>query len=115
LEHLSLELLTSCFAAITKFLRPNGASVHCFDFIVQGSGEAHDLENAQRILAAQAAIAHNTTPDLALLIARLRDDVETFYLSPQGHHQWRGGRAYSEFPFRKVVSLQTITLKPAAA
>jgi hypothetical protein len=42
-------------------------------------------------------------------------DVETFYLSPQGHHHWRGGRPYEEFPFRKVVSLQTTARKAGAA
>jgi hypothetical protein len=42
------------------------------------------------------------------LLQCLRSDVEAFFLSPQGHHNWRGGRDYSDFPFRKVVSIQTI-------
>jgi len=33
------------------------------------------------------------------LLDRMRGDVETFFLSPQGHHHWRGGQAYSVFPF----------------
>jgi len=69
--------------------------------------------NAQRILAEQERIT-GVTADVPfeMLLERLRSDVETFFLSPQGHHNWRGGRAYPDFPFRKVVSLQTIGRRP---
>jgi hypothetical protein len=49
------------------------------------------------------------------LLERLKADLETFYLSPQGHHHWRGGLPYEKFPFRKVVSLQTIAFRPNTA
>lgn len=109
LEHISVDSLSACFDTIAKFLSPTGASIHCFDFILQGQGEIYDLAHAQRILAQQARITTGaeTTP-FEELLQRVRSDVETFFLSPQGHHHWRGGRAYSDFPFRKVVSLQTI-------
>jgi hypothetical protein len=115
LEHVAADSLPSCFDAIAEFLAPGGASIHCFDFILQGPGDAHDLENAQRILAEQERITgvarDGSFPEL---LERVRSDVETFFLSPQGHHHWRGGRPYSEFPFRKVVSLQTIARLAAA-
>jgi hypothetical protein len=38
----------------------------------------------------------------------LKQDLETFYLAAEGHHLWRGGMAYDDFPFRKVVSAQTV-------
>jgi hypothetical protein len=41
------------------------------------------------------------------LLIQLKDDLETFYLSATGHHLWRGGKLYEDFPFRKVVSIQT--------
>jgi hypothetical protein len=41
------------------------------------------------------------------MVARLSDDPETFFLSPQGHQSWRGGQPYDNFPFRKVISLET--------
>ena len=114
LEHMSPDGLASCFDAIGKFLRPAGASIHCFDFILQGNGDAYDLMNAQRILSEQKRIAAASVEvPFEALLERLRADVETFFLSPQGHHHWRGGRPYAEFPFRKVVSLQTVARVPA--
>ena len=109
LEHISPDSLPACFDAIAEFLAPGGLSAHCFDFILQGHGDAHDLVNAQRILAEQKRVT-GATDDLPFdgLLQQLRADVETFFLSPQGHHHWRGGQAYPAFPFRKVVSLQTV-------
>jgi 2-polyprenyl-3-methyl-5-hydroxy-6-metoxy-1,4-benzoquinol methylase len=109
LEHLEGDSLTRCFDAIAEFLRPGGASIHCFDIIVQGPGDAHDFIQAQKILAEQNRVTSD--PDekpFIELLERLRGDVETFFLAPQGHHQWRGGRPYTDFPFRKVVSIQTV-------
>jgi SAM-dependent methyltransferase len=112
LEHIPQDSLRSCFDAIAEFLAPGGASIHCFDFILQGHGDAYDLANAQRILAEQKRItAASPETSFEQLLGRLQSDVETYFLSPQGHHQWRGGRAYSEFPFRKVVSIQTVEFR----
>jgi SAM-dependent methyltransferase len=109
LEHVPASSLSLCFDAIAEFLAPAGASIHCFDFVLQGRGEIRHFANAQRILAEQNRIAQTQEVEsFEDLLQRLRADVETFFLSPQGHHHWRGGRDYAEFPFRKVVSLQTI-------
>lgn len=109
LEHIPPEALPSCFDAIAQFLAPGGASIHCFDFILQGAGDIHDLANAPRILAEQERITGSGgDPSFAAVLERLRADVETFFLPPHGHHQWRGGRPYSDFPFRKVVSIQSV-------
>jgi hypothetical protein len=113
LEHIPPDDLGTCFDAIGEFLAPGGASIHCFDFILQGNADAYDLLNAQRILAEQKRItAPSADTPFQQLLDNLRSDVETFFLSPQGHHHWRGGRAYSEFPFRKVVSIQTVDFRP---
>lgn len=109
LEHIPADSLRSCFDAVAEFLTPEGMSIHCFDFILQGNGDAHDFEHAQRILSEQKRIGSmEEDPPFESLLERVRADVETFYLSPQGHHHWRGGQAYNHFPFRKVVSLQTV-------
>src|SRR4051812_1662054 len=109
LEHIPAESLPSCFDAISEFLSPTGRSIHCFDFILQGQGENYDLVHAQRILAEQNRLSQQPdTTSFEELLSGLRSDVETFFLGPQGHHNWRGGRSYPDFPFRKVVSLQTI-------
>ena len=109
LEHLPSDSLPACFDAIAEFLSPTGVSVHCFDFILQGQGDAHNLVQAQETFAGQKR-ATNASGDVSFaeLLERLRADVETFFLSPQGHHHWRRGQAYPAFPFRKVVSLQTV-------
>jgi hypothetical protein len=109
LEHIPPDSLPACFDAVAEFLSPTGVSIHCFDFILQGHGDAHDLVVAQRILAEQKRVT-GAPDDLPFdeLLQRLRADVETFFLSPQGHHRWRRGQAYPVFPFRKVVSLQTV-------
>ena len=115
LEHIPPAALKSCFEAMAEVLSPPGVSIHCFDFILQGHGELDDLENAPRILAEQQKLAGDPANEpFEQLLERLRSDVETFFLSPQGHHHWRGGRPYAEFPFRKVVSLQTIAQRAAA-
>jgi hypothetical protein len=115
LEHLTVDSLPACFDAMAEFLAPNGASIHCFDFIIQGHGDAYDLLHAEKTLVEQDRITGgNNAASFAALLERLRADLETFYLSPQGHDQWRGGQAYANFPFRKVVSLQTIARTPAA-
>jgi len=113
LEHIPPDSLGPCFDAIAEFLAPGGVSAHCFDFILQGHGDSHDYQHAQRILAEQARVTGSpSVPPFDELIPRLRADVETFFLSPQGHHLWRGGRAYPEFPFRKVISLQVVAFQP---
>ena len=72
-----------------------------------------DRPMAETILSAQSHLAGAPAPEpFEALLERLKADVETFYLSPQGHHHWRGGRPYEEFPFRKVVSIQTIAFLP---
>jgi hypothetical protein len=109
LEHIIPDSLPGCFDAIATFLAPAGTSIHCFDFILQGQGDAYDLVHAQKILAEQRRVTGAPgEPPFEELLHRLRADGETFFLSPQGHHHWRGGRAYSAFPFRKVVSLQSV-------
>ena len=59
----------------------------------------------QALLAAPAAAPDEEMYDR--LLQQLSEDLETFYLSAQGHHLWRGGMAYDDFPFRKTVSIQT--------
>jgi hypothetical protein len=113
LEHFREEATQKCFQAIGEFLAPGGASIHCFDFILQGIGQEYDLPSARNILKHQAQL-ENRAPETGFddLVARLKDDLETFFLPPQGHHHWRKGLPYEKFPFRKVVSIQTIAFAP---
>lgn len=115
LEHLSMEAAAKCFRAIEEFLARGGASIHCFDFVLQGIAQEYDLTSARNILSHQALLEDRSTETgFDDLLQRLKGDVEAFFLSPQGHHHWRGGLPYEKFPFRKVVSLQTIAFRPTS-
>jgi SAM-dependent methyltransferase len=113
LEHLPLDAAANAFRAIGEFLAPGGASIHCFDFVLQGIAQEYDLTSARHLLALQNQLQNREgETGFDELLERLKGDLETFYLSPQGHHSWRGGLPYEKFPFRKVVSLQTIAFRP---
>ncbi len=112
LEHLSEEAAVECFRAMGDFLRPGGASIHCFDFILHGIGHEHDRANARHLLSRQSLLGNRDAgSDFDDVVERVGADVDTFFLSPQGHHHWRAGLPYEEYPFRKVLSLQTIAFR----
>jgi hypothetical protein len=113
LEHLPEEAAKKCFQAIGEFLAPGGASIHCFDFVLQGVGQEYDLTTGRNILNHQAQLENRPAEtDFDDLLEQLKVNVEVFFLSPQGHHHWRRGLPYQEFPFRQVVSVQTIAFSP---
>ncbi|MEY2564182.1 MAG: hypothetical protein QOH88_2375 [Verrucomicrobiota bacterium] len=113
LEHLPVEKAVVVFRAIEEFLAYGGASIHCFDFVLQGISQEYYVMLARHLLAQQARLENRADEcDLDELLERLKADLETFYLSPQGHHHWRGGLPYEHFPFRKVISLQSIAFRP---
>jgi SAM-dependent methyltransferase len=111
LEHLPPEEVTGVYAGLKKWLRPGGHSLHCVDSVIGGNdteyhyGQLKLILREQQLLAAPASAPDNGLYDQ--LLARMRADIETFYLSAQGHHLWRGGLAYEKFPFRQTVSIQT--------
>ena len=104
------DTLPACFEAIAEFLSPAAEPRFIASISFCKAAETRTiLPHAQRILAEQESSSGRLRAEpFEELLERLRDDVETFFLSPQGHHHWRGGRPYAEFPFRKVVSLQTM-------
>jgi hypothetical protein len=109
LEHVPDEDLKRIFSGIRRFLRPGGYSLHCVDSVIAGNDTDQHYRQLKLILEAQATLAGDR-PDGGLydrLLKQLEADLETFYLSGEGHHLWRGGISYDRFPFRKVVSIQT--------
>ncbi|MGH9441691.1 MAG: class I SAM-dependent methyltransferase [Thermoanaerobaculia bacterium] len=109
LEHLTPDSVGEVFAGIQRILRPSGMSIHCVDHVVEGDGAGWHEEIVRRVVREQAGLSEDRGDpdrDYDELMRRLRGDLDTFYLSALGHHQWRGGRSYDEFPFRKVVSIQ---------
>ncbi|MGE0887388.1 MAG: class I SAM-dependent methyltransferase [Blastocatellales bacterium] len=115
IEHVPPENLPDLFAAIKMFLRPGGYSIHCVDSVIEGNDTDFHYNQLKIILREQSKLMNpSVEPDensYDRLLVQLRDDLETFYLSALGHHVWRGGISYDQFPFRKVISVQSCVTK----
>lgn len=113
LEHIWGEPLENVYRGIRQFLRPTGKSIHCVDHVLRGADAERHEENLKVILLNQlrlqdpAYTVGDFEDQYKRMIARLKYDLETYYLSAEGHNFWRGGVAYDIFPFRKVVSIET--------
>jgi SAM-dependent methyltransferase len=110
LEHIPFEGIQDVFAGIRIFLRPGGFSIHCIDNVIQGKGTQYHEDMVKLVLHQQKQLIdpnYSLDDDYEKILLQLKEDLETYYLSALGHHQWRGGTAYKDFPFRKVVSMQT--------
>lgn len=109
LEHLPEPEIAAVFAATKKFLRAGGCSLHCVDSVIAGNDTDYCYRQSKLLLKEQAKLAAQIVDESEYdqLLEKMANDMETFYLSAQGHHVWRNGQAYNDFPFRKVISLQT--------
>ncbi|NET31322.1 MAG: class I SAM-dependent methyltransferase [Cyanothece sp. SIO1E1] len=111
LEHIPQEGILSLFQGMHKFLRIGGISLHCVDHVIDGKGAQFHKEHLTALLDYQKKLADPnasfTAPNYEEMLIQLQQDLETFYLSALGHNLWRGHCSYDEFPFRKVVSVQT--------
>ncbi len=117
LEHVPDEGIADIFAAIGDHLRPGGYSIHCVDDVVEGIDRDWHQARIREVVFQQKKLENRNHTDSELrqstddLLERyfrqMREDLETFYLSALGHNVWRGDLPYDEFPFRKVVSVQT--------
>jgi SAM-dependent methyltransferase len=113
LEHVPQQGIKEIYEGIRKFLKPGGMSIHCIDVVVQGNGtQGHEdifkeIFYCQKQLQEPHCSRSDTDEQCNTILRALKDDLETFYLSPTGHHHWRCGQSYEQFPFRKVVSVQT--------
>ena len=113
LEHIWGEALQDVYRGIHKFLRPQGKSIHCVDHVLRGVAAEEHEENLKVILLNQLQLQNpayavgNFEDEYKRMIGRLKYDLETYYLSAEGHNFWRGSVAYDVFPFRKVVSIET--------
>lgn len=111
LEHIHQPALSQVFAGIRKFLKPRGHSLHLIDHVVAGDGADFHLRHLADIAASQCALAGESPADavapLITCLDKLTVDLDTHYLSAEGHNKWRGATPYDNFPFRKVVSVHS--------
>ena len=117
LEHVPPPAMDDLFAAVRLGLRQGGASIHCMDIVVQGNGTDYHLDQLARVLGHQARLTgcpiseDEPAARVRGMHAECLADLETFFLSPQGHNLWRGATPYADFPFRKVISAQSVVHK----
>jgi 2-polyprenyl-3-methyl-5-hydroxy-6-metoxy-1,4-benzoquinol methylase len=114
LEHVPEPALGELFQAVSAHLRPGGQSFHCVDCVTEGTGARYHIEQCLRILSYQHNLAgkcETRSEDIMEFFRQADRDLETCYLSPAGHNLWRAGAAYDTFPFRKVLSFQTVEAK----
>jgi len=109
LEHFDGPALAEVFEGIRVFLKPRGVSLHSFDYVSEGKDAGAHSRKAAGILNQQMSLSDGADPDagheFAELERKLRDDLETLYLSASGHNLWRGRTPYDQFPFRRVASI----------
>lgn len=101
LEHIPDEKIPEVFHGVRRILKPEGFSIHCVDHVIQGNG-ANEHDKKLRLILNE----HHLLPGFDTTLNQLKDDVETYFLSAEGHNLWRGKQKYSDFPFRRVVSIQ---------
>lgn len=103
LEHVPYPDLAELFKAVRKFGKSEGFwSIHAVDHVLMGGGAESHLEKLKHMIN-ELGIDSQELDDMLL---RLTGDVETYFLSAEGHNMWRGGLSYDEFPMRKCVSIQ---------
>jgi SAM-dependent methyltransferase len=111
LEHVHQPALSHVFSGIRQFLKPGGHSLHLVDHVLAGDGADSHLNHLGEIIASQSELALENEADrarqLGAVLNELTLDLETYYLSAEGHNRWRGGTRYDSFPFRKVVSVHS--------
>ncbi len=109
LEHIHQPALSNVFAGLRHFLRPGGYSLHLIDHILAGEGQEFHEQHLAEILCLQGALSETATSHTAYqfsrLLTRANEDLDTYYLSAEGHNRWRGATPYSSFRFRKVISV----------
>jgi 2-polyprenyl-3-methyl-5-hydroxy-6-metoxy-1,4-benzoquinol methylase len=121
LEHIPTENLEHLFNGIDQFLRPGGYSIHCIDDIVDGPTADWHFQELREILALQFRLQNHEMPlrdarsdaenKLSRLHEQLHNDIETYYLSPLEFYRWKNGSSYEEYPFRKIISVQSCVMK----
>lgn len=111
LEHVHEPGLGMLFSGIRRFLKPGGRSLHCIDQVLAGKDADFHRQQLIDILSYQAQLSEQPARYLlreyADTMDRLLHDNEVYYLSAEGHNLWRGATPYDEFPFRKVVSINS--------
>jgi ubiquinone/menaquinone biosynthesis C-methylase UbiE len=101
LEHVPRTDVLSVCQGIKRFCKPGGISIHAIDHVLRGHGDAYHLDH----LLLYAETLGISRESVVQLMKYCETDTETYFLSAEGHNQWRGAMSYESFPMRKVISV----------
>ncbi len=108
LEHIPMRELGGVCKGIHRLLKPGGVAIHAVDHILRGAEAAWHKTRLAHFLS----LCGFSREEFDALEERLKNDLDTYYLSAESHNAWRGALSYDEFPMRAVVSLQVCTRAP---
>ena len=108
-EHIPPELIEDTVIGIDNALQVGGISLHAIDFTVRGEGRIKaQTDQVLRNWFRCYGIVEGQLDDLR---QEMIDNPETYFLSPVMYNQWRKGRAYDEYPWRQVGTINIIVEK----
>jgi SAM-dependent methyltransferase len=106
LEHVPIPALAGVCAGIRKFLAPGrGRTIHAVDHVLRGTNDQYHADHLATLVEGLGL----ARADLDRTLAAARNDLDTYYLSAEGHNRWRGATPYDQFPMRQVISVQICT------
>lgn len=100
LEHVPADKTTDLAKATNLFLKDGGKNIHAIDHVFKGLGQEFHETQLNNYFKGFGIKENYTT-----VLNKLKDDVETYFMSAEGHLFWAGNTSYTDFPFRKVVSI----------
>ncbi len=105
LQQAPLERIDAVLAASRELVAATGGwSIHAVDHVLAGWGADEHRERLERIVAALGLSAE----ELGERLAAMKDDPETYLVSPEEHNRRRGDVPYDQYPMRRIGSVNLI-------
>ncbi len=105
LEHVPRTEVVSVCQGIKRYCKLGGITIHAIDHVLRGNGDVYHLEHllqyADSLGIPRESVEH--------LMKHCENDVETYFLSAEGHNLWRGAMNYESFPMRRVISVNLLS------
>ncbi len=107
-EHIAPQFHAETVAAIDSVLEVGGYSVHAVDLTCRGR---NGFMESQIDLNQSWVDTHCPGLNVREMVTQMLSDVETFFLPVTMYVQWKKTKAYEEYPWRNVGTLNTVFRK----
>ena len=104
LEHIPDSATMGVFAALRRYLNPQGVTIHAVDHVHKGNGAEEHLSHLRQLVEGFGF----SQCQLDRLLTSMVEDTETYYLSAESHNRWRAGVPYDHFPMRTCISINIV-------